>query len=225
MSYRRSTQSLAIVMLAFLSSCQEASQPVMGNQTFALSGAEIAALERNANEGDCEAAQKLANYYGFVRSDQDKQIYWLRVGADAGDVTCQTNLAMLLQTKRESAADDDAFQYLKVAADAGGADAQLMLAEAYEEGRGTTPDLSQARIWYERSANQGVYRAMIRSGELALEGVGGPADEVLGVSWLLKARRTLPEGSVLYRELSDAIVNARRGMTDSQFEEAKRAAE
>ncbi|ANO52650.1 hypothetical protein BA177_16960 [Woeseia oceani] len=94
-------------------------------------------MERNANERNCEAAQELANYYGFVRGDQGKEIYWLRIGADAGDVSCQTNLAMLLRTKREPATDEDAFQYLRMAADPGGADAQHMLAEAYEDGRGT----------------------------------------------------------------------------------------
>jgi len=133
-------QFVVFALLVFLVSCQSASPPIMGNQSFALSGIEISELEQSANGGNAEAAMKLANYYGYFRGDQHKEIYWLRIGADAGSVACQTSLATLLLVLREPESKEEAIHYLHMAADAGDADAQFVLGEIYEQGEGVAID-------------------------------------------------------------------------------------
>jgi len=196
----------------------------MGNQSFALSGYKISELKQSAIGGDAEAAMRLANYYGYFRNDQSKEIYWLRIGADSGSVACQTNLATLLLALRKPESTDEAIHYLHTAADAGDADAQFVLAEIYEQGEGAAIDLGAARTLYQKSAGQGHFRAMVRFGEFALEGIGGPVDKVLGFTWLLKARRTVRVNTVLFDDLSEKIEQARKTMSDTQIEEATCAA-
>src|SRR5210317_1233912 len=93
--------------LVFLIICQSVSPPIMGNQSFALSGYKISEVKQSAIGGDAEAAMRLANYYGYFRNDQSKEIYWLRIGADSGSVACQTNLATLLLALRKPESTDE----------------------------------------------------------------------------------------------------------------------
>lgn len=47
------------------------------------------------------------------------------------------------------------FRFQQIMAERGNVEAQYLLGEMYEEGRGIPKDLTQAKIWYERSAAQG----------------------------------------------------------------------
>lgn len=86
---------------------------------------------------------------------------------------------------------------LEEAAALGHPPAQLQLGELYKTGQGVEQDLSQARIWFRRSANGGNVLAMHRIGVLTARGDGGPADTQAAISWFERA--------------------ANRGLVDSQY--------
>ena len=48
-----------------------------------------------------------------------------------------------------------AVKYYKMAAETGLATAQINLAECYEKGKGVTKNLAEARVWYQKAAEQG----------------------------------------------------------------------
>ncbi len=56
----------------------------------------------------------------------------------------------------------DVFVFQSKLAKQGNAQAQFKLGEMYEEGRGVSADLHQARYWYEKAAGQGVEEALDR---------------------------------------------------------------
>lgn len=90
-----------------------------------------------------------------------------------------------------------AIERLEEAAALGHPPAQLQLGELYKTGQGVEEDLSQARIWFRRSANGGNVLAMHRIGVLTARGDGGPADTQAAISWFERA--------------------ANRGLVDSQY--------
>ena len=88
------------------------------------------------------------------------------------------------------------------AAELGYAPAQLHLARLYETGdQGVTVDLTEARIWSQRAAENGSERAMHNLALMLYVGQGGAVDQAEAASWFRQA--------------------AERGLTDSQFNLAK----
>jgi len=55
--------------------------------------------------------------------------------------------------------------------------AQYFLGKMYELGQGTTRDYSQAAVWYQKAASQGMSDAQISLGFLYERGLGVPKDE------------------------------------------------
>ena len=68
-------------------------------------------------------------------------------------------LAVLIGVAAPSLAQPSATEAVRTAAAAGDADAQFALAQAYQTGRGVSPDPDMAVTWYRRAAIQGHARA------------------------------------------------------------------
>ncbi|MDY0885862.1 hypothetical protein ACFPL7_04620 [Dongia soli] len=81
----------------------------------------------------------------------------------------------------------DAFEDLLPLAKAGNAEAQYELAGFYHYGRVGAADFTKARMWYERSANQGNVDAMIGLAVMNGFGQGGKIDRREAVKWLIIA--------------------------------------
>lgn len=92
-----------------------------------------------------------------------------------------------LQLAQTPEAETAAMQQMREAAALGHPPAQLQLGEFYKTGQGVDQDLSQARIWYERSANGGNILAMHRAGVMSAQGEGGPVDMTAAIEWFKQA--------------------------------------
>ncbi len=58
-------------------------------------------FERRALAGDTKAAQRLLDYYFFVRYDPRTALYWARICARHGDADCAKSAESLRQIIRE----------------------------------------------------------------------------------------------------------------------------
>jgi TPR repeat protein len=74
-------------------------EPVVGVQSFIVPDAELASLKKDALAGSGPAAYRLAQYYGFAALDFDKQLYWMTIAAENGDLTGTYGLGWLLANK------------------------------------------------------------------------------------------------------------------------------
>ena len=66
---------------------------------FMLTGPQIKALGKFAQQGNEDAALKLMNYYVFVAQDSKHALYWCEVGAKHGSEICRHNLQVLKSGK------------------------------------------------------------------------------------------------------------------------------
>lgn len=71
-------------------------KPITGAQSFNLTLDEREQLEREAKAGDAEAALRLSQYYGFAKTDLEREVLWLRKAAELGSASAQYNLAYTL---------------------------------------------------------------------------------------------------------------------------------
>jgi hypothetical protein len=87
---RKWTLAIAMVFFAIVASAGKAqktlSSVVMGNADAILTKVEVAKYSGEALDGSAAAAEKLANFYGFIILDFEKELYWLQIGAEDGDV-------------------------------------------------------------------------------------------------------------------------------------------
>jgi hypothetical protein len=58
-------------------------------------------FERRALGGDNKAAQRLADYYFFIRYDPRSALYWARICASHGDADCAESVKNLRQIIRD----------------------------------------------------------------------------------------------------------------------------
>jgi len=58
-------------------------------------------FERRALAGDTNAAQRLLDYYMFVRNDPRNALYWARICASHGDSECAKSVRSLREIIRE----------------------------------------------------------------------------------------------------------------------------
>lgn len=105
----------------------------------------------------------------------------------------------------------------------GDADAQFELAKNYESGRiGLPKDLSQARYWYQKAADQGEPFAEASLGILFNFGKGVPRDYAKAYMWYERAALHLKDGD------RDTVVEMRNRLaeklTREQIAEAQRLA-
>lgn len=68
-----------------------------GSPTFALSAAEMAALEKQSSQGSGAAAYRLSLYYETVQHDPKEAMRWMKTSAEYGDVGGMHSYAQYLK--------------------------------------------------------------------------------------------------------------------------------
>ena len=87
---------IAGMILSLADACSTAPQLVTPNEVFDFgSDQERQQFEKLARAGDTKAANRLANYYVFIRNDKQKAIHWLKIAAAHGDDTAKQNIRTL----------------------------------------------------------------------------------------------------------------------------------
>jgi hypothetical protein len=109
--------------------------------------------------------------------------------ADQGDLVAQLNLAIYWYQEDDAKA---LFRFHQAAAQ-GHPKAQYHLGWLYYEGKGVSPDYSQAAHWFRQAAEQGYSSAQNALGGLYYEGKGVPQDFLQGAYW---ARKAAQQGNV-----------------------------
>ncbi len=120
----------------------------------------------------------LANGTG-VGADEAAARHWLQLGAEAGDVIGQRNLASLLLPN----APAEAATWYRRAAEQGDGISQDQLSHMLLTGEDVAQDLTGARHWATRAAEQGVIAACARLATMYHEALGGPRDTAQAVHW------------------------------------------
>jgi TPR repeat protein len=115
---------------------------------------------------------------------------WFEAAAAAGDLIAAFNLGLCF-SRGIGVEQNERFgaEWLRHAAE-GVPEAQYMYARMLQDGRGVTPDLNEARVWFERAAQAGVLDAKVALAEMRLNGRGGAQEPASAVE--------------LFREAADA---------------------
>jgi hypothetical protein len=72
-------------------------------------------------------------------------------------------------------------------AEAGSPRDQFLIGQSYAKGIGGSPDLTQARLWYERAANRGEPAAITELGRMYAQGLGVTQDYKTALRWFRRA--------------------------------------
>ena len=70
---------------------------VMGNESLVLSDAQIKALEPQALKGSAEAAERLCDFYDFIRNDYAESMFWAQIAAENGGHINEYNYGFMLR--------------------------------------------------------------------------------------------------------------------------------
>lgn len=116
-------------------------------------------------QGNGEAWYTIGNFYmdglGVDRDLKKAFEYWLK-GANGGDVNAMTMVGNVY-SEGLGIVDIDvyrAFEYYKMSAELGCSTGQFHLGECYQKGIGVSKNLTEAKKWFQRSAEQGEERAI-----------------------------------------------------------------
>lgn len=133
---------------------------------------ELAAAER-----DLETTLKLLWSRRLPEAEMTRHAQALRQLAATGDREIQLKLAALLAADRiPSNNEGEALEWAFRAAEAGSAEAAMLVAQAFELGRGIEPDPMLAREWYKYAAVQGQADAWAELGMMNALGLGAEID-------------------------------------------------
>lgn len=138
--------------------------------------------------------------------DPHQAVAWYRRAAERGQAYAMMRLSEMHARGYTPLARDpvEAFRLMQCAAARGPARAQYQLSVFYETGQGTRADLTQAALWAERAAAQGLAKAAHRAGFLAeARGRAGEAGSwARALDFYRKAAEGgLPEGRANFERL------------------------
>lgn len=119
--------------------------PITGAQSFNLSSEERARLERAANEGDGNAAHRLAQYYGLAVNNSEKERTWLYRAAELGNASAQYHLAYILIYDEANRSFSEAEQWLAKAKANANAETNTALYRMIGDLEGTLKEMKQGK--------------------------------------------------------------------------------
>jgi hypothetical protein len=93
----KSSASLVVVAMILTACAEHIHYGANPNAQYYLSNARLALAEREALDGDNEAAKRVADYYYFAKNDRTSCMWWLVLAAKRGDPVAQENLKRLQQ--------------------------------------------------------------------------------------------------------------------------------
>jgi localization factor PodJL len=176
----------------------------------------LPALRNRAEAGDMEAQIELGRRYiegiGVGRNEAEAG-KWLLRAADQGNAQAQFNVGVMYERGVGLAPSlPKALEYYRKSAAQNTPMALHNLALFHtSESPGYKPDPAQARRLMTQAAELGLIESQYSLGLMMLQGVGGPADRVLGLSWMLVAARpNMPQLIEGVRQLSTQFTEAER---------------
>ena len=172
-------------------------------ESFNLSNNEREDLIIKANNGDTGACRRLAEYYSFIESNEPKENFWLRKGAELGDTIAQWNLSFNLIESKNISDQQEAILWLTKAAEKNHIYSCLRLAEIYESGKITERDLSLAKKYYKKASVMGNVTAVENLSDLYFEGKGCAPDKPKAFALLSFAKTLLDKRSVRFQEINN----------------------
>ncbi len=124
-----------------------------------------------------------------VKEDKIAGESFLRKAAESGHTRAQFNLAQIMTARRPTwSGFKSALPWYEKAAEAGLADAQYALSKIYAEAQGVAfNDDEKARVWLEKSANNGFDTAQVELGIWNANGRGGEKSEKRALFWFSRA--------------------------------------
>ncbi len=171
---------IVLLLLAFgiiITGCQ--SKVISTPDEFYLSTDDRISFEKKADQGDLEAADKLANYYEFVNHQIKQIIKYRRIIAENGNAIDQYNLAYYLlipsNNKKERA---EGINWLKLSANGGDLHAQKYIARLYESGDVVEKSYAEAKYWYEQAAISGDLFSLESLSDFYFKGKGCNKDKI-----------------------------------------------
>jgi len=195
---------LISLTLLFLTACHHP-QPDLPHG-MDLSASDRTQLERNAANGDSEAAFRLFYYYEMVRQDVVAAHPWLRRAAELDLPEAQRTLAFYIR--------DYNFSYKGFGESAPVAVKNLLersartnymacfeLALAYEDGYFGAPDSVNARLYFERGAGLGYVHCWPKIAYYCHNGIGGPKDDASAYYWISLAASWIDAISITGQEV------------------------
>jgi localization factor PodJL len=185
----------------------------------------IASLITRADGGDAEAAIELGKRYmqGIgTEKNPAEALRWLEKAATAGNGQAQFNVGVMYERGIGTAADlpKAVGWYRKAAAQPIPVPTAIHnLALLYVAGGpGGTADPAQARITMTRAAELGLPESEYSLALMYYQGVGGPPDKIMALSWLALAARTNNP------QLTKAAQQLASGMSDDEKAKAQQIA-
>ena len=177
----------------------------VGNKNAGISGNRKVMLNwwlRAACNDNGQAAEALSEgfsneSYG-IGTDGALSFAWLRVAAELGQTSAQYSFGQKLLELNgapapdglESTPDDPKtkpFYWVKLAAEGGNIEAQFQLGLYYQNGFGTVKNLDEAIKWYQKVAEIGDHRGILREGVIHNYGLNGKPDNKKGMELMEKA--------------------------------------
>jgi hypothetical protein len=182
---------------------------------------DITALLAAAENGDTQAMNDLAWYYGGDDTPRDhaKYIYWTKRSAELGNPDGLYNLGVMHIRGDLGRVDVHAANQLwQRAADLGNPPAMANLALSYLKGNGLEANPQTALSWMRKCALCDMPKGMFSVGQFYQFGMGTPVDLVEALAWFLLAQHRFPQAA----ESADYVA---RQMTPLQNAQARRRAE
>ena len=129
--------------------------------------AEALALYAKAADKGVALAQSRLGWLLHKNGQGLDAVHWLTLAAEAGDLTAQNNLGVILEQGKGVARNlVEAARWYRLAAAAGDKVAQNNLGVLYRDGLGVDKDEAEALAWFQKSAEQGYARAQTNLGEI-----------------------------------------------------------
>lgn len=158
------------------------------------SGFEISSLKKKATNGDSNAAWEL---YGCYQEDDNESLYWLKVGATAGDLRAKYNLYFVYFNQKDI---DAAVFNLVDAANNGYTPAQIELGELYLKGTLWQKNSQYALFWYRKAAGANDEIAMFELSKTLIS-VDKARNIKEACDWSNQAIQKAKKGSAFYEEI------------------------
>lgn len=98
---------------------QEQGKPVLANIDYSLSSDDLAKLSAQALDGSIDAAERVSNYYHYIKRDEKQSLHWALVGAENGSTWLQLIVYQDFSESKKTHDHRRALFWLKRAADAG----------------------------------------------------------------------------------------------------------
>lgn len=160
----------------------------------------VQTLERRAARGDGAAAWELSVYYGMIRHDGARAQTWLDRATDLRHPEAERHAAYLIRLglpfSRYGSSGPAAVERLLTDACRSNGSACHDLAEAHESGYFGRVDLTVARDYYQRGANQGHRMSWQVFSRYLRDGLGGPVDQARAYFWMSLEARCVDPRSV-----------------------------